>query len=203
MFLSADDICSEIESGRLVIEPFNRDFLKPASYVLRISNRWRRWKKQEQSILLWSADAAAKHLEPVTNSNCFEIQSLAFALTETIERICLPDDILGVLSTLSHLARFGLSVHMNSFFVNPGFGRNRPTAIALELFSANPSPILVVSGTPACHLAFVRTSGRAKLKGSLMKSIYDGADALASPRLYEEFSCLMSADTKPNSQPDE
>src|SRR5437879_13436819 len=124
MFLSATEIRSEVESGRLVIDPFSPDLLKPASYVLRVSDRWRLWKKTGASIDPWSSQSAEDHLESVTQQPTFDIPPLGFVHASTIERVSLPDDLAGILSTLSHLARFGLSAHLNPFLVSPALGKH-------------------------------------------------------------------------------
>jgi dCTP deaminase len=189
MFLSADEISNEIETGRLVVQPFARELLKPASYVLRISDRWRQWKVSKEPINTWSADSIEQHIEPVVQQNAFDIRPFQLVLASTIERIGMPSDLMGVLSTLSHLARFGICVHLNSCFVSPGFGNQVSTALALEIFSTNSSPIRLEAGMPVCHLAFARTTS-AKDAGVLSRSIYEGSDSLSPPRLFEEFHFL-------------
>ena len=193
MFLSAAEISAEVKCGRLVIEPFVPELLKPASYVLRVSDRWRQWRATDGPINIWSGDSPERHLGPIIQSSEFDIPPLGFTLASTIELVGLPDDLIGVLSTLSHLARFGLCVHLNSCFVSPGFGNRHRTALALEIASVNPSPIRLSYKMPVCHLAFAKTSHVFKSIGTLSKSAYEGTDPLSAPKLYEEFQFLRNS----------
>lgn len=189
MFLSADEIRVEIEVGRLVIEPFIPELLKPASYVLRLGDRWRQWSHIKKPISVWTPDASRLHLQPELYTNEITLQPGIVVLGSTAETIGLPNDLVGIVSTLSHLARFGLSTHLQAFLVSPGFGAHTPTALTLELVSFNPSPLCIKTGMPVCHLAFTRTSS-AVSKLPLGRSIYEGHDSPAPPMLYEEFSSL-------------
>ena len=190
MFLSAHQIRQEIESGRIVINPFTPGLLKPASYVLRLGDRTCQWTRREEAINVWSPCAGEKHLGSVIRADDFILPSGGFALASTLERVSVPNDLVGIISTLSHLARFGLSVHANSFWVNPGFGMHTQTFLTLELASVNPSAIHLKSGIPVCHLSFARTSSKPTVENPLTRSVYEGRDPLAIPMLFEEYSFL-------------
>lgn len=188
MFLTANDIRDAVGSGQVVIEPFEASLLKPASYVLRFSNKWRRWIKSDEPILVWSGEASKNHLSPVETADEVLISPGEFVLASTTEAISLPRDLVGWISTLSHLARFGISIHNDSFLVSPNFGAGEPTPLTLEIHSTNPSPLRIKSGTPACHLAFARATSNPAAEIRLRKSIYEGREAPCEPMLYEEFT---------------
>lgn len=193
-FLSANEIHHEINQGRIIIDPFEPNLIKPASLVLRIGNRWRQWKKKSHPIDIWSPNAAKDNLENIEIEDKFQINSGQFVLGVTLEKISVSDDFIGFISMLSHLGRFGLSIHSNSFVVNPGFGSKSPTELALELTSFNPTSLLLRSGVPVCHLVFARISNKAfpiDRISFLKKSIYEGRDPLGEPLLFEEFSSKL------------
>ena len=98
-----------------------------------------------------------------------------------------------MLSTLSHIARFGLDVLHNSFLVSPGFGRNAPTALTFELVSHNPNPIRLRPGLPICHIGFQQVLNPGTPNATLSKSIYENKASPVPPMYVEEFSGYCTA----------
>jgi dCTP deaminase len=188
MFLSANEIRAEVEKGRLLISPFHATLLKRASYILRFSDRWRQWHGSASPIDVWSPNAADSHLGPTQRVATNVVDVGSFWLTSTFEKLALPDDLVGVVAPLSHLARFGLMIDQGACFVTPGFGSEDPTSLTLEVSSCNPTPLRIRAGMPACHLAFSRTTPAVVER--LARSVYDGRESPSAPLLFEEFSTL-------------
>jgi dCTP deaminase len=191
MLLSGDDIRAGVIGGNFHIEPFDEVMVKPASYVLRLSNQWREWTAGSGTVDVWSRNAADQHLTDVRTSPEICLSPGALILGATLETIALPQDIVGLLVPLSHLARFGLSPHLGSAMIAPGYGWGRPARLTLELASFNPCPLRFPSGMPVCHLLLARLSQSSKLSGPLAKSIYSAFDAPSVPLLYEEMGALV------------
>lgn len=191
MFLSSHAIQLEVAENELLIFPFDVRCLKPASYVLSLGFRFRRWHSLEQPIRPWSACAAQDHLaEPVEADSCLLLPR-QFVLGCTVEKIAFPMKLFGVISPLSHIARFGLTITGGADFVNPGFGSTSPTELTLELSNANESPIELTPGMPIAHLRIGRVEGDTMLAPQ-STSIYEGADPIGEPKLFEEWSPLKS-----------
>lgn len=186
MFLSAQAIRGEVANERLCISPFNAERLKPASYVLSLGARFRSWRALEQPLRPWSARAARNHLEEPQESESFLLLPGKFLLGCTAERIAFCPILFGVVSPLSHIARFGLTLTGGADFVNPGFGQRAPTNLTLEISNLNESPIELIAGMPIAHLRIGRVEG---YTGSAprARSIYEGADPLREPALFEEW----------------
>jgi dCTP deaminase len=113
-----------------------------------------------------------------------------FALAASLERISLPNHLAALLSTPSHLARFGVSSVLSSTVVHAGFGRVAPTALTLELHSLNPSPVRLLAGDPICNLSFLAVSG--SLRSEASGSSYEGLDAPSGPHLSTEIARLTA-----------
>lgn len=186
MFLSAGRIRSERHGGRLTIAPFDEGRLKPASYVLSLGARFRRWRREAEPVQLWSAAAGATHLDDPFAAGTVVLQPGDFILGCTAETVGLPPDLYGLISPLSHVARFGLALHCGADFVNPGFGGAAATALTLELVNHNPSPIELTAGMPIAHLRIGRIE-RDSAPAPRFRSIYEGADPLVAPQLHEEW----------------
>ncbi len=186
MFLSASEIQELVTSGELLIAPFSPENLKPASYVLRLSNRWRKWFPSSEPIDLTVPIDNDKLLSSIVTSEYHILSNGEFCLGATIERLSMPPHLVGIVMPLSHVTRFGLSVGLGSFIVSPGFGATTPTSLTLELVTHNPSALKLRAGLPICHLAFMRvTPGRNSRP--LDRSIYEGREAPAGPLLAEEW----------------
>lgn len=142
-----------------------------------------RWKRSKKTIRMWSRNASAKHLELPNNASPIVLSNRDFILASTKESITLPDDVAGLICTLSHVSRFGLTATAGSLLIRPGYGTSVPKPLTLEIASLNPSPLEFPIGIPICHLAFVRLSHAV---GSQSKSIYENHDIPCPPMLYED-----------------
>lgn len=196
MFLSASEIKGEVESGRMEIDPFLPALLKPASYVLRLGSKVFKWSPAAMPVRVWSENAGKDHLvsEPLTKG--YVLPPGGFFLSATLESVSIPRGIVGILATLSHLARFGVSIHLNSFWVSPGFGTRKPSSLTLEISSHSPTALELEPGIPICHIAFARTDILHDESLALGKSIYEERETPCSPMLYEEFRVVLGEDLK-------
>lgn len=187
MYLSSQSIHKLVSNGVLVVEPFCVDCLKPASYVLHLGHGFRRWKPQSSPIDMWGSTITDEHLEPSFESDSITIQSGEFLLGQTMEKISLPNNVAGVISPLSHIARFGLTIHGRADWINPGFGMSIATPLTLELRNDNPSSLLLRASMPIAHLKIVHITSE-NISGQHKQSIYEGKDPLTSPLLHEEWA---------------
>jgi dCTP deaminase len=190
VFLSADEILSEVTRGALIIEPFDRRRLKPASYVLSLGDLFRSWNYDKSPLDVWAPDSGACTLTPPLRARKIVLEPQAFILSITRESLCVPEHLMGLLSTMSHIARFGVSAHRGSYLLSPGFGSGKPLPVTLELTSMHRRPLILRSDMPICHVMFARVNpNRQTLR--LSKSIYEERDAPCAPLLYEEFAELF------------
>jgi dCTP deaminase len=185
LLISGETIARERSEGRIAISPFDPTRIKSASYVLSLGRRFRRWSALSQPINIWSADAASRHLNSPVEAESVMLQPGEFILGSTLEAIGISGNLAGTISALSHIARFGISVHGGANFVNPGFGSRVPTQLALEIYNTNSSPIVLKAGIPFIHFRLHRLESTAMIN---QPSIYEGADPLIAPKLFEEWS---------------
>jgi dCTP deaminase len=91
-------------------------------------------------------------LETIDDETPFVLHPGEFVLAVTMERVEIPNDIVGRLDGKSSLGRLGLIVHSTAGFVDPGFkGR-----LTLELTNIANLPVLLYSGMPVSQISFVR-----------------------------------------------
>lgn len=195
MFLNASAIQAEVDNGRLAIDPFLPELLKPASYVLRAGKRYRVWKRTGKDVVVWSENAAASHITDVIESDELTIEPGTLVLLSSLESVSIPDHLLAMILTTSHVARFGMSCQLGSALISPGFGLAAKQALTLELVSFNPNPIRLRSGTPLCHLLFAPVDGDRAKSSRLRQSVYElSGSPPQPPLLYEEFRGLSLFD---------
>jgi dCTP deaminase len=187
MWLSANRITRLVQAGTIVIEPFDERLLKPASYVLRLGSECLVWRDLAMSISLAEYSANTDHFERLRTENVC-LSPGRFVLASSLESVRLPVDVVGVLSTLSHVARFGINVLQSSTLVSPGFGNNIPTALTFELVNSNPNPIRLRPGLPVCHIGFQQLIDPGTPNDVLRSSIYERRVSPVPPMYSEEFS---------------
>ena len=64
----------------------------------------------------------------------FDIEPRGFVLAQTLERVALPNDLMGLVEGRSSWARVGLSVHLTAPKIDPGFNGT----ITLEIANMGP-----------------------------------------------------------------
>lgn len=152
MILPDHDIFRQHAGGALGIEPFNKDQIQPASYDLLLGSKFRAYNDTDKRNLdPKSADRRTILLQPATHG-CVWLPSLGFMLASTVEKIRMPDHLVGRVEGKSSLARMGLFVHVTAGFIDPGFEGH----ITLELFNANSVGILLYPKMPIAQISFER-----------------------------------------------
>ncbi|MBC6449082.1 MULTISPECIES: dCTP deaminase [Actinokineospora] len=153
MLLSDRDLCKELDSGRLGIEPFEPLMVQPSSVDVRLDRFFRVFNntkythidpRQQQDELTSLVEADGD--EP------FVLHPGEFVLGSTYERVTLPDDLAGRLEGKSSLGRLGLLTHSTAGFIDPGFTGH----ITLELSNVANLPITLWPGMKIGQLCLFR-----------------------------------------------
>lgn len=127
--LSDSEILSEINAGSLLIEPFDEQFLEPASYDLRIGK---------------DAATVPKNGDPMIDlqkAGFIVVQPYAPALLYAMERLKLPLDLAGRFGLKSGLSRRGVYASVGPQ-VDPGFDGK----LSVTLFNLTPVPVALNYG---------------------------------------------------------
>ncbi|NKE55603.1 dCTP deaminase [Lentzea sp. PSKA42] len=159
MLLSDQDLRKEVESGRLVLDPFDLEMLQPSSIDVRLDRFFRVFNNtrythidpaQQQDDLTSLVEAAEG--EP------FVLHPGEFVLGSTYEMVTLPDDLAGRLEGKSSLGRLGLLTHSTAGFIDPGFSGH----ITLELSNVANLPITLHPGMKIGQLCLFKLSSPAE-----------------------------------------
>ena len=153
MFLSDQDIQKGIADGSIVIDPFTKDRLGPASYDVTLDNEFEVVDRHNTAII----DPAKKifpktHKLTIADGEAFVLHPGENVLGKQREYIGVNEEHLILLSGKSSLARAGLVVHNTAMLFNPGH-HFYPT---FELVNTNNVPIVLRPGMEIAQLLFAK-----------------------------------------------
>lgn len=155
MVLSDHDIKIELAEGRIVIDPLGEGLIQPASIDLRLGSDFRVFRNSSHVAIdpeVHQPDLT-EHIV-VEEGDAFVLHPGQFALGTTLERICVPDDILAKLEGKSSLGRLGLMIHSTAGYIDPGWNGQ----VTLELSNVASLPILLRPGMRIGQISFERMS---------------------------------------------
>ncbi|MBA3370186.1 MAG: dCTP deaminase, partial [Thermoleophilaceae bacterium] len=122
MVLSDRTIRTEIEAGRIAIEPFDSALVQPSSVDVRVDRKFRVFHNARHAYI-----DVRRPMEDLTElvepqpGEAFILHPGEFVLGQTLERLTLPDDLVARLEGKSSLGRLGLLIHSTAGFVDAGF----------------------------------------------------------------------------------
>jgi dCTP deaminase len=159
MILSDRDLRAELESGRLVVEPLGRNAIQPSSIDLHVGRHFRVFANTRYPYI-----DVRKPMEDLTElveaigDEPFILHPGEFVLGTTVERVTIPDYLVGRLEGKSSLGRLGLLIHSTAGFVDPGFRGH----LTLELSNVANLPITLYPGMKIGQISLFRMSSPAE-----------------------------------------
>jgi dCTP deaminase len=154
--LSDRTIRQEIEAGRLVFDPYEPAMVQPSSVDVRVDNRFRVFHNARYPFIdVRQPMEDLTELVEVSGDEPFILHPGEFVLGQTLERVCLPDDLVARLEGKSSLGRLGLLIHSTAGFVDAGFEGN----LTLELSNVANLPITIYHRMPIGQISFMRMDG--------------------------------------------
>ena len=110
MILSDRDLKVELESGRVVVEPLGNNAIQPSSIDLRIGRHFRVFANTRYPYIdVRKPMQDLTELVEVTGDEPFILHPGEFVLGTTLERVAIPDDLVGRLEGKSSLGPTGLA----------------------------------------------------------------------------------------------
>lgn len=190
MILSDAYILAEIRKGTIGIEPFTPDNVQPASVDLTLDHRFLRLLNPHPAGIA-AIDPKSPEIaklmttcEPLWDRP-FSLYSGEFALGSTVERVKIPDHMVGRLDGKSSLGRLGLFVHATAGYVDPGWDGQ----LTLEFFNASPIPIWLHPGMRICQISFQQLSSPANRPygGDTLNSKYQGQEGPVASQYWRNY----------------
>ena len=155
MLLSDRDIKSQVESGRVKLDPYSPELIQPASIDVRLDRFFRVFENHKYPHIDPAADQPdlTRQVEP-EGDEPFILHPGEFVLGSTYEVVTLPDDVAARLEGKSSLGRLGLLTHSTAGFIDPGFSGH----VTLELSNVATLPIKLWPGMKIGQMCFFRLS---------------------------------------------
>jgi dCTP deaminase len=186
MILSDKDIRLEIKKKRIKISPFNADNIQPASLDVRMGNEFRIFKNTTKPFLdVKEPVEDFMELITVKKGGQIIVHPGEFLLGTTLEKVCVPHDLVAQLNGRSSIGRLGIIVHATAGFIDPGF----EGYVTLEMTNVANIPIALYAGMRIGQLAFTRLSSPAENPyGPKKGSKYSGQVGPTTSRIWKDFS---------------
>jgi dCTP deaminase len=146
LILSRPDILSYLEEGKLRFDPpISIDQVAQVSIDLHLGRKFTEFKDPPGYIHSITVDRSIfrsvdlwEHHEEET----FLLQPGHFVLAQTLERVTIPADLVGLVEGRSSWARLGVTIHLTAPKIDPGFN----ATITLEMTNLGHVPVLLRGG---------------------------------------------------------
>lgn len=159
MLISDRDIRTELDSGRIGLDPYDPQMIQPASVDVRLDRFFRLFDNHKYAHIDPSLEQPdLTRLVEVEAGEPFILHPGEFVLGSTYEQVALPDDVAARLEGKSSLGRLGLLTHSTAGFIDPGFSGH----VTLELSNMATLPIKLWPGSKIGQLCFFRLSSSAE-----------------------------------------
>ncbi|MFN8190533.1 MAG: dCTP deaminase [Nocardioidaceae bacterium] len=187
MLLSDRDILTEVDLGRVGINPWDPAMLQPSSVDVRLDRFFRVFENHRYPHIDPAEDQSELTREVVVegHDDPFILHPGEFALGSTYEVVSLPDDIAARVEGKSSLGRLGLLTHATAGFIDPGFTGH----VTLELANVATLPIKLWPGMKIGQLCFFRLTSPAEHPYGSEKygSRYQGQRGPTPSRSFQNF----------------
>lgn len=159
MLLSDRDITTELDCGRVALDPYDPTMLQPSSIDVRLDRYFRLFDNHKYAVIDPAQDQPdLTRLVEVDGDDPFVLHPGEFVLGSTFEQVTLPDDVAARLEGKSSLGRLGLLTHSTAGFIDPGFSGH----VTLELSNVATLPITLWPGMKIGQLCFFRLTSPAR-----------------------------------------
>lgn len=186
MLLSDRDILTQIDTGRIQLDPYDAGMIQSSSIDIRLDHYFRLFDNHKYSFI---DPAKEQHeltrlVEPATGEP-FVLHPGEFVLGSTYEQVTLPDDVAARVEGKSSMGRLGLLTHATAGFVDPGFFGHA----TLELSNVATLPIKLWPGMKIGQLCFFQLSSPAThaYGSATYGSHYQGQKGPTASRSYSNF----------------
>jgi dCTP deaminase len=186
VLLSDRDIRAEIDSGRVVLTPYDEAMIQPSSVDVRLDKFFRTFSNHKYPVIDPREEQAdLTELVEVQDEASFILHPGEFVLGSTYEVVRLPDDLAARLEGKSSLGRLGLLTHSTAGFIDPGFDGH----VTLELSNVATLPITLWPGMKIGQLCFFRLSSASEhpYGSERYGSRYQGQRGPTASRSFQNF----------------
>jgi dCTP deaminase len=186
VILSDRSIREQLDQGRIVIDPLDKDCIQPSSVDLHVDRYFRVFRNHTMGFIDVKQDLEdLTELVEIGEDDVFILHPGEFVLGSTLERVALPDDLVARLEGKSSLGRLGLLIHSTAGFVDAGFDGH----LTLELSNVANLPITLYPGMKIGQISFLQmtTAAEQPYGSGALGSKYQGQRGPTPSRYFENF----------------
>jgi dCTP deaminase len=186
VLLSDRDIRTQLDAGRIVLDPYDPVMIQPSSIDVRLDRFFRLFDNHKYAVIDPAEDQPdLTHLVEPDGDEPFVLHPGEFVLGSTYEAVTLPDDVAARLEGKSSLGRLGLLTHSTAGFIDPGFTGH----VTLELSNVATLPIKLWPGMKIGQLCFFGLSSPAERPygSGASGSRYQGQRGPTASRSFQSF----------------
>jgi len=187
--LSDQDIARAVESGQILIDPWDESMIQPASIDVHLDRFFHVFDNHKYPCIDPSIEQSdLTHLFEVAPGEPFMLHPGAFVLGSTYETVTIDGSIAARVEGKSSLGRLGLLTHATAGFIDPGFSGH----ITLELSNVSTLPITLWPGMKVGQLCFFEMSSPVlhPYGSAELGSHYQGQRGPTPSRAYSNFSLI-------------
>jgi dCTP deaminase len=185
VILSDRSIREAIDSGRLGIVPFDPDLIQPSSIDVRLDNKFLVFRNTKRAYIdvKQPAEDLMEMIEVGPEEPMF-LHPHEFVLGSTVERVRIPNDLVGRLEGRSSLGRLGVVIHSTAGYLDPAFEGH----VTLEISNLANLPIALYPHMRIGQISFAEmTTPADRPYGPGRGSKYSGQQLPTASRLYLDF----------------
>lgn len=194
MILSDRTIREALAAGRIVIDPLDEGCIQPSSVDLHLDRFFRVFRNHHTRVIdvKQRQDDLTEEVEIKSPDEAFMLHPGEFVLGSTLERVGVPDDLVGRLEGKSSLGRLGLLIHSTAGFIDAGFEGH----VTLELSNVATLPITLYPGMKIGQVSFLRMTTTAEVPygSTSLGSKYKGQRGPTPSRYFENFDMADDVD---------
>ncbi len=186
MILSDREIKTQIKRGLIEIDPYEPKAVQPSSVDVHLDHRFIVFKNHTMSHIDVKKDLSSLTTNvEASEMDPFILHPGEFVLGSTLERVALPDDLVGRIEGKSSLGRLGLLIHSTAGFVDAGWNGQ----LTLEFSNVASLPITLYPGMRIGQISFMQMSSPAEnpYGAELLGSKYQGQQGPRPSRYWENF----------------
>lgn len=153
MILNAEQIKKSVADGEIVIDLFNEENVKPASYSFTLGNKFKKLKKVE---FINSKVKEQEFEEFELSKDGYLLQPGEFIICHTAETLKLGKNVACFLAMRGAKAQMGLDALNGEIFCEPGSEGGWNGKLMLETINKGPYPVKLFPGITIVKAIFVK-----------------------------------------------
>jgi len=184
MIVPDHEIKRLLKEGKLIIEPLDdpEDQIQPACVDLRLGSEFKIFKYTSQPYID-SKNPSDYTQSCDTGGKPFILHPREFVLGITKEKITIPPDMAAYVDGRSSLGRLGVTAHITSGWIDPGFSGR----LVLEISNLGKIPVTLYPGMKICKLLLFKLTSPSEIPYNMRKTAkYHNQEEISQSKIHED-----------------